>query len=382
MTSPAIADVADPTIREGSDGAGGLLLEIAGRLESRRLHGIWTRATKVLTDARKDRVTVDAAGVTYCDSSGAAMLRDLENQQREQDGSLELRNFPDEFSAVLDLLTDSEEVQKEECPIAACWPEMVGRAAVTVARDAGMLVGAIGEIFAGVAHAITHPASVRWDSMFRAAQRAGVNSLPVVLLVSGLLGMILAFQSAPILHTYGADIVLANMIGLSFLRELGPLMTAVILTARSGSAFAAELGTMKINEEVDALHTMGVDPVRFLVIPRVLAAIIMTPLLTVFANLAGIVGGFIVWSGSLDLSLPAYLNQLEVALRPGDFYTGLVKSVVFGTLIAGIGCIRGMQTRGSASAVGQSTTSAVVSGIVLIALADALFTIVFHYLEL
>lgn len=375
------SSAARPTVRCKRETDGDLLLEVSGRLESRGIHEVWGQAARALRKNRAQRVTLDAAAVTYCDSTGATMLRDLDEQQRALGGQFELRGFPDEYVPVLKLLGASPS-ELEECPRSPCWPEVVGRAATRIARDILMLIGAIGEICAALAHAVVHPRSVRWRVALSTAERAGVDSFPVVFLVSGLLGMIMAFQAAPILHDYGGDLLLANLIGISFLRELGPLMTAIVLTARSGSAFAAELGTMKINEEVDALRTMGADPVRFLVTPRVIAAIFMTPLLTVFANLAGLIGGFLVWSFSFELSLPAYVGQLEAQLTPGDLYTGLAKSVVFGTLVAGIGCIRGMQTKGSSTAVGIATTNAVVSGIVLIAMSDALFAIVFHYLEL
>jgi phospholipid/cholesterol/gamma-HCH transport system permease protein len=162
-------------------------------------------------------------------------------------------------------------------------------------------------------------------------------------------------------------------------RELGPLMTAIVLAGRSGSAFAAEIGTMKVNEEIDALTTMGLDPVRFLVVPRVLAAVFMTPLLTVYANLVGIIGGAIVLV-SLGFPLVAYFNQVLSAINYVDFLGGIVKAFVFGVLIAGIGCLRGLQTGTGASAVGDSTTRAVVSGIVFIVATDGLFSVVYFYL--
>jgi phospholipid/cholesterol/gamma-HCH transport system permease protein len=163
-------------------------------------------------------------------------------------------------------------------------------------------------------------------------------------------------------------------------RELGPLMTAVVLTARSGSAFAAEIGTMRIREEVDALKTMGIVPVRFLVTPRILAAVFATPLLTMFANLAGLVGGAIVWRFTLGLALPGYVAQLEQAMTLTDLMGGLLKATVFGLLVAAVGCLRGLETEGGADAVGHSTTNAVVSSIVLIALADSAFSMIYYQL--
>lgn len=369
------------TLQVDPGDAGALRLSIGGRLDARCLHPIWGRARRAIQSHAVPEVVVDAAAVTFCDASGATMIDELRQLQEDRGGTFVLRSFPEHYSAVLELLRRSDN-KAPECPPSAGWLEGVGTTSVAILRDTARLIGDIGEIFAALVHALLHPRQIRWDDMLRTAQTAGVNSTPVVVLVSGLLGLIMGFQSATTLHAYGGDLLLADLLGIAFLRELGPLMTAIILTARSGSAFAAELGTMQISEEVAALRTMGVDPVRFLVAPRVLAAILMTPLLTVFANIAGLTGGFLVWAFTLDLSLPAYFNQLESALEPFDLITGLIKSVVFGTLVAGIGCIRGMQTEGSASAVGSSTTRAVVSGIVLIAIADSIFTVVFHYLDL
>jgi phospholipid/cholesterol/gamma-HCH transport system permease protein len=193
------------------------------------------------------------------------------------------------------------------------------------------------------------------------------------------MGLIMAFQAAIPLGQFGAQVFVANLIGLAVLRELGPLMTAIVLAGRSGSAFAAELGTMKIREELDALRTMGLEPVRFLVVPRVLAAVFMTPLLTVFANLVGVMGGSVVLL-SLGFPLITFFNQVQSAVTYTDLIGGLVKSFAFGILVGAIGCLRGLQTTTGPTAVGESTTRAVVSGIVLIVVADGIFSVVYYYL--
>jgi phospholipid/cholesterol/gamma-HCH transport system permease protein len=192
-------------------------------------------------------------------------------------------------------------------------------------------------------------------------------------------GLIIAFQAAMPMGQFGAEIFVADLIALGMLRELGPLMTAIVLAGRSASAFAAELGTMKVNEEIDALSTMGLDPVRFLVVTRVLAALVMTPLLTIFANLVGLIGGAVVLL-SLGFPLVTYTNRVLAAVDYVDLASGLCKAFVFGILIAAIGCLRGLQTGTGARAVGESTTRAVVSGIVLIVVVDGVFAVVYHYL--
>ena len=206
-----------------------------------------------------------------------------------------------------------------------------------------------------------HPNSVRWKDVWRICEQVGADALPIVALISFLLGMILAFQSAVPMKRFGAEIFVADLIGLSMLRELGPLMTAILLAGRSGAAFAAEIGTMRVNQEVDALTTMGLSPVRFLVTPRIIAAVLMTPLLVLFSDLVGMVGGAVTMQ-SFSIPIVTFLKEIDSAVTMTDFLAGFVKSFVFAVLIAGIGCLRGLQTRAGASAVGDAATRAVVSG--------------------
>jgi phospholipid/cholesterol/gamma-HCH transport system permease protein len=194
------------------------------------------------------------------------------------------------------------------------------------------------------------------------------------------MGLIMAFQAAVPLGQFGAQLFVANLIGLAILRELGPLMTAIVLAGRSGSAFAAELGTMKVREEIDALKTMGLEPVPFLVVPRVIAAVAMTPLLTIYANLVGLMGGSVVLL-SLGYPLITFFHQVQYAVSYGSLVGGLLKAFVFGILVASTGCLRGLQTERSPTAVGQAATSAVVSGIILIVIADGIFSVVYYYLN-
>jgi phospholipid/cholesterol/gamma-HCH transport system permease protein len=181
------------------------------------------------------------------------------------------------------------------------------------------------------------------------------------------------------MRQFGATLYVADLLGISITRELGPLMMAIMFTGRSGAAFAAELGTMKVNEEVDAIDTMGLDPVRFLVVPRLLAGIAVAPVLAVFSDVIGIVGGAAVMP-AFGIPVIAYANEVLAATTITDFAGGIVKSFVFGVVVAGVGCLRGLQTRSGAAAVGLSTTSAVVTGIVLIVVVDGIFAMVYYYL--
>ena len=234
---------------------------------------------------------------------------------------------------------------------------------------------------AALANALVNPASVRWRDVWRICERVGADGLPIVALISFLLGLILAFQSAVPMRRFGAEIFVADLIGISMVRELGPLMTAILLAGRTGAAFAAEIGTMRVNQEVDALTTMGLDPVRFLVTPRIIAAVLMTPLLTLFAMLVGMLGGALTMQ-SFAVPLVTFLKEVDSAVTPTDFMAGFVKTFVFAILIAGVGCLRGLETGAGASAVGDSATRAVVSGIILLVVVDGIFAVVYFVLDI
>jgi len=210
-------------------------------------------------------------------------------------------------------------------------------------------------------------------------EKTGVDALPIVTMISFLLGLVLAFTAALQLRQFGATIYVASLVAIAMVSELGPIMTAIIVAGRSGSAFAAEIGTMRISEEIDALFIMGFRPTLFLAVPRILASIMVVPLLSLFADIAGILGGLIVGVMMLDLTMAAYLDQTIDSLTLSDFLWGFTKSVVFGAVISWIGCLRGFQTRGGAASVGNAATSAVVSGIFFIIFFDAIFAFVRNY---
>jgi len=354
-----------------------LTLRIGGWLDGHSIVDSWERSRSALTEHQPARLIIDASGVEYCDGAGIAMLVDL---QRRMKGVAEVRDLPAKFQSLLEMFNpdDFREAKATKAETVSL-PEQVGAAAASLWRDIAAMVGFVGELVAALAYASMHPRRIRWRDALEAAENAGANALPIVALISFLMGLIMAFQSAIPMRQFGVEIFVADLVVLSMLRELGPLMTAIIVAGRSGSAFAAELGTMKVNEEIDALTTMGLDPVRFLVVTRPLAAVAMMPLLTVFANLMGLIGGSVVLL-SMDYPLVTYVREVLGAVDLGDLIGGLAKSVVFGVLVAGIGCLRGLQTRTGASAVGLSATRAVVSGIVLIVLADGVFSVVFYYL--
>lgn len=365
-------------VRVSTEGA--LILAIVGRLESTTTGPVWRQAMQVLEREKVPRVILDASRLTYCDGAGVALLLQLRRHQLKTGGELEIHDLQKPFERLLDLYGRTGPEMSVSSPAEShSFVEQIGRASVKIWKDVRILIGFVGELSVGLVNAATHPRRIRWKDALLTAERAGVNALPIIALIGFLLGLIMAFQAAIPMRQFGAEIFVANLIGLSMLRELGPLITAILLAGRSGSAFAAELGTMKVREEIDALTTMGLDPLRFLAVPRVIAAVAMTPLLAVFANLFGLIGGAVVML-SLGFTLTTYVNQILLSADVGDLLGGLFKSVVFGLVVAAIGCLRGLQTKTGASAVGISTTRAVVSGIVLIAIVDGIFAVVYYSL--
>ena len=225
-------------------------------------------------------------------------------------------------------------------------------------------------------------ASFRRSDLTLIIQECGVDALPIVILISFLVGLILAFVGAVQLEMFGAQIFVANLVGIAMVRVLGAVMAGIVMAGRTGAAFAAQLGTMQVNEEIDALKTMGVSPMEFLVLPRMLALVLMMPLLCVFADLMGILGGLVVGVGLLDIGLLQYLNQTKAALNLNHFFIGIFQASVFGVLVALAGCLKGMECGRSASAVGDATTSAVVTSIVAITVATAIITLVCNVLHI
>jgi phospholipid/cholesterol/gamma-HCH transport system permease protein len=363
------------------DAGGFATIALSGRLDAYSVGPLWADAHAALRANPGARVVVDCSRVEYCDGAGVALLVDLLRQPRPAGAEVEIRGLADRFRKLLDQFDPKTLATAVAPPPRLPLLERIGRAGARLFDDLYALVAFLGEAAAAIAYALRHPQGIRWGDALRIAEEAGVNALPIVALIGFLMGVILAFQSAVAMKPFGAELFVANLLSLALLRELGPLMTAILLAGRSGAAFAAEIGTMKVNQEVDALTTMGLDPVRFLVVTRVLAATAMTVPLVVFADLIGLIGGALVML-TFDIPLHAYYKQAVSFTQVGDFLGGLAKSVVFGLLIAGVGCLRGLQTETGAAAVGISATSAVVSGIVLIVFVDGIFAVLFYYLNI
>lgn len=367
-------------LKTTDSGRRALVLTVAGRLDSSTTAQVWDEAVRTIDQDPESAVILDASGLEYCDGSGISLFLELGRRQTQRGAAFRIEGLQPEFHRLLELYNPAEIDEASGArPRRPRLAEEVGRAFYAVWKDGREMVTFVGELASALVHAAIHPGTVRWKDAFHVAEMTGVNALPIVAMISFLVGLIMAFQAAIPMRMFGAEIFVANLIALSMIRELGPLMTAIILAGRSGSSFAAELGTMTVNEEIDALTTMGLDPVRFLVVPRVMAGVLMTPLLTAFADLVGLVGGALVLL-SLGYPLVTYVNQVVASVDYVDLLGGLLKSLVFGIMISGIGCLRGLQTGTGASAVGESTTRAVVSGIILIVVVDGIFSVTFFYL--
>ncbi len=326
-------------------------------------------------------VALDLSGVDYFDSGGGAVLIGLRQRLTRLGGDLQIVRATPAIEGFLSLV-DQEALLRPPAPPsppAVGLTVQIGEQTLKVLADMRALLAFAGEVILGLVAALRHPRRIRWRETWLYMERTGLAAVPIVSLISFLMGLITAFQAAVQLTQFGADIYVANLVGLSIVRELGPLMTAIIAAGRSGAAFAAEIGTMKVSEEVDALTTMGLDRTRFLVTPKVLSLLVMLPCLTLVADLVGILGGLTVAVLGLGLPVQVYVRQTRIAMGIWDVYSGLIKSVAFAILIAGVGCLRGFQAQGGAESVGRITTSAIVAAIFLIIVADAIFTVLFHY---
>lgn len=258
----------------------------------------------------------------------------------------------------------------------------IGGRVITLAGSVGEVLAFFGEVTIALLALFKGQASFRRSDVFLFLQESGVQALPIVSLISVLFGLILAFVGAIQLKAFGAQIYVADLVGIAMVRVMGAVMTGIIMAGRTGASYAAQLGTMQVNEEIDALKTFGVSPMEFLVLPRMLALTLMMPLLCAYADIMGIIGGLIVGVGMLDLSSTAYLTETKTTLSLANLWIGLFHSVVFGVIISLTGCLRGMQCGRSASAVGYATTSAVVTAIVSIVVATAIITVACNFLRI
>lgn len=355
-------------------------LRFAGTLRFRQCFPSWQRVQRLAQPA-EPRMRFDLSDVEHLDGAATALLLDLQGDLAAGGAQTAIVGAHGPVRAMLDLYGEHPpRASLQGAPTKIGILDQIGRETLSTVRESGAL-DFVGDFAVATAEAARAPRTVNWADVPRLMERAGADGVPIVLMINFLVGIVTAFQAAIQLRQFGADIFVADLVGLSVTRELAPLMTAIIVAGRSGAAFAAELGTMRVSEEIDALHTLGLDPYRFLVFPRVLALVLVLPLLTVLADVVGIAGGLLVSLLSLDLSANAYLVETNKAVELWDVTSGLMKTALFGVAVALIACQRGLATRGGADGVGRSTTSAVVTSLFAIVTIDAIFTVVAHVFE-
>ncbi len=322
-------------------------------------------------------ITLDLAKCGEIDASGVSMAVFLFRLAKARAGEFHVTGVEGDRKLLVDLALRGQEPVPAPAPIGLV--REVGHAAIAIRDGVVDLVRFIGELSIVLATVLLHPRLLRLRDTIAAMSRHGTDAVPVVSLLGLLIGTIIAFQTFDPMAKYGAKLQVADVVSISVVRELGPLITAIILAGRSGSAFAAEIGTMKVTQELDALRTFGIDPVRFLVVPRILAVVLVTPLLSVFATLLGVAGGFLIL-GPEGFTFAQYYDEVRAALTVGGFLQGLAKAAVFALLVGAIGCLAGLRTGQGPGAVGLSTTRAVVAGIVAIVVADAILGSFFYAL--
>ncbi len=324
-------------------------------------------------------VSLDVGQLQKWDSSLLLFLFDLQQWCRVAGAYCDLSALPDKVREMLGQLSRSHETS---VPFdrSQNFLDSVGQAAIEAFERGREISSFVGECAIGVANLIKRPRKFRWADCLEQMQQCGAMALPIVSLISVLVGLTLAYTGALILRQYGGDIYVADLVGISMVREMGALMTAIVLAGRTGAAFAAHLGNMKANEEIDALNTLGISPVDFLVMPRLVALCLMMPLLALYANCLGIIGGMVIAMGILDIPPAAYWVEMLTIVDMSDIMSGLIKASTFGVIVGVAGCLRGLQAERSAMGVGLAATSAVVTAILFIIVADALYAVVFDIL--
>jgi phospholipid/cholesterol/gamma-HCH transport system permease protein len=368
----------------------GLALELTGEWRALAYQQMDTALAAVdLAGAHRVQIATDR--LAALDLTGAWRLREFVRQARHMGAEVTFAGAPpDQLRLVDETLRPAERdaavpasgvgvrhpaLLAEEAEVRTL--AFIGRRAVILWRDMIGALAFLGRLSSTAFHALAHLRALRPISVARHVYDTGITAIPIVALIAFLISVIIAYMSAQQLRSFGAEIFVVDLVTIGVLRELGVLLTAIIVAGRSGSAFAAEIGSMQLNEEVDALQATGVDPFEALVLPRVVGLVVSLPLLTVVADLVGLVGGAVLCASLLHMPLDQYVNRVSQAISPSTFWVGVIKAPVFAVLIAMAGTHRGMQVRGSSRELGRLTTTAVVQAIFLVILADALFAVFF-----
>lgn len=356
--------------------AGDIHVDLTGRW---RITSPTPRWSQIIKGQKPGRVLLHADKLTGWDSSLVLFVSEASNWCRVEGVYCNRKSLP---PAVNDLIAQLEDKTQHPVPAgrAPDFLTLVGIATTDCWDKAKQYSHFVGECVLSSLYLMRHPLKFRWRDSFSEMQRCGAMALPITGLIAFLVGVILAYSGAIILRPFGGDIWVADLVGVTMTREMGAMMTAIVIAGRTGASFAAEIGNMRANEEIDALETLGIRPINFLVIPRIVALGAMMPLLTLYANALGIFGGMMIAWGLLDIPPSAYWVEMLTIVDTSDLMTGLIKATTFGAIIGLSGCLRGLQAGRSASGVGEATTSAVVTAILLIIVSDAVYAVVFNIL--
>jgi phospholipid/cholesterol/gamma-HCH transport system permease protein len=360
--TPAVA------IRDEGD-----VLAIEGALDVRTVAGAQDDLARRFAQ-RKPRA-IDLGALSSLDTPGALMLCRLSGE------AVKLTGARPDHQALIDLVCALELAPLPRVRAMPHWRQVLvnlGRATHEAVIDARDILVFVGRAASATVRSFAHPARLRPASISRQIADTGIDALPIIALMAMMIAVVIAYQSVVQLRPYGTEDFTVNLVAVSVLREMGVLITAIMVAGRSGSAFTAEIGVMKAREEIDALRTMGLDPMELLVVPRVIGLVVTLPLLTFFADAMGLVGGAMVTNWLLHVPLSQFIDRVHVAVDPNDFLVGILKAPVFAAIIATIGCMHGMRVTGSAESVGRETTRAVVKAIFLVIVLDALFSIFFE----
>ena len=363
-----------PTIAINGEGD---RLALEGVLDIHTLHEAQQSLKQALKQRKKG--ALDLASLSGLDTPGALFLCGLGAK------GVEFTGVRPEHRALLDLVCGLELKPLPRPKSVPRWRQLIiglGRGADEAWHDSFEVITFIGRAAAAVSDALRHPRSLRLPSLSRQIEETGINALPIIGLMAVMISIVIGYQGVAQLRPYGGEEFTINLVAVSMLREMGVLITAIMVAGRSGSAFSAEIGVMKARDEIDALNVMGMDPMALLVVPRVIGLVIALPLLTFFSDVMGLVGGAVISQLQLGVSPIQYVDRVRHALYASDLFVGILKAPVFGFLIAVIGCMHGLRGRGSADSVGRETTRAVVKTIFVVIVLDALFSILFEKLGL
>jgi len=354
-------------------------LRLSGTLRFADARHLWDELSALEEEAaRGQTLNFEMSGVELVDGGAMALLASVRAKLSRRGVKSEFIGANERVQQIIHLYGGDEAVERQKRRRPRGLLDQVGAATVDIFVEVQLVLAFLGQMVISGIGIARSPRSANWRDVPPTMERAGADAVPIVVLINFLVGLAMAFQAAAQLKRFSANILVADLIGISVTRELGPLMTAIVICGRSGAAFAAEIGFMQVNEEIDALRTMGFGPMRYLVLPRSLALLIVVPLLTLLADLAGMLGGLVVGLLSLDLTMSGYLRETIRVVSLWDFSSGLIKSEIFALAIVMIACQQGLATRGGAEGVGRRTTATVVVTLFTLILIDATATVFFR----